>query len=128
MQCNYGAKHLRCYSHDLGDSLQKEHDEHEALRAAVGLVYDDPSLVSEQEGSSLAVRATRIVDWAHEIARLALGFGAHHSFVIARSHYENIDLAAMSQGYAPRYTDTQLDKIEKGGGLSYMTFSESDRG
>jgi hypothetical protein len=33
--------------------------------------------------------------------------------VIARSHYENIDLAAMSQGYAPRYTDTQLDKIEK---------------
>jgi hypothetical protein len=113
MQCNYGAKHLRCYRHDLGDSLQKEHNEHEALRVAVGLVYDDPSLVSEQEGSSLAVRATRIVDWACEIARLALGFGAHHSFVIARSHYENIDLAAMSQGYAPRYTDTQLDKIEK---------------
>jgi hypothetical protein len=49
----------------------------------------------------------------HEIARLTLGFGIHHLFVIARSHYANIDLAAMSQGYVPSYTDAQLDKIKK---------------
>jgi hypothetical protein len=33
--------------------------------------------------------------------------------MISRSRYENIDLAAMSQGYAPGYTDAQLDEIEK---------------
>jgi hypothetical protein len=33
--------------------------------------------------------------------------------MITHSHYENIDLVAMSQGYVPGYTDAQLDKIEK---------------
>jgi hypothetical protein len=42
-----------------------------------------------------------------------LGFGIHQSFAIARSHYVNIDLAAMSQGYVPSYTDAQLEKIKK---------------
>jgi hypothetical protein len=97
-------------SRDLGDSLQKEH---EALHTTVDLVGDDLSLILEQEGSSLVVRATWIMDRAREIMRLALRFGIHQSFAITRSHYENIDLAALSQGYAPSYTNTQLDKIEK---------------
>jgi hypothetical protein len=59
------------------------------------------------------VHATRIEDQSRKIARLALGFGVHQSFTINRSHYENIDLVAMSHGYAPSYTDTQLDEIEK---------------
>jgi hypothetical protein len=83
------------------------------LRAAVDLVCDDLSLISEQEGSSLVVRATWITDQARKITRLALHFGIHQSFAIARSHYKNIDLAAMSQGYTLGYTDTQLDEIEK---------------
>jgi hypothetical protein len=45
------------------------------------------------------------------------GYPLYHllyiSFVIACSHYANIDLVAMSQGYAPGYTDAQLDKIKK---------------
>jgi hypothetical protein len=59
------------------------------------------------------VHATRITDRACKVTRLALGFGVHQSFVITRSHYENIDLVVMSQGYALSYTDTQLDEIEK---------------
>jgi hypothetical protein len=46
------------------------------------------------------------MDQACEITRLVLRFGIHQSFVMARSHYENIDLVAMSQCYAPSYTDT----------------------
>jgi hypothetical protein len=76
------------------------------LRATVGLVYDNLSLTSEQEGSSLVVCATRITNRAHKIMRLALRFDIHQSFAITRSHYEKIDLAVMSQGYAPHYTDT----------------------
>jgi hypothetical protein len=53
------------------------------------------------------------MDRACEIMRLALHFGILQSFTIARSYYENIELAAMSQGYAPDYTDTHLNEIEK---------------
>ena len=47
------------------------------------------------------------------MARGVLRFGIHRSFVIARSHYENIDLATMSQGFAPVYTDAELDIIKE---------------
>ena len=53
------------------------------------------------------------MDQARDMARGALRFGVHRSFVIARSHYENIDLTTMSQGFAPVYTDAELDDIEK---------------
>ena len=33
--------------------------------------------------------------------------------MIAHSQYENIDLATMSQGFMPVYTDAELDYIEK---------------
>ena len=59
------------------------------------------------------VHSTQITDQAHDMAGSALRFGIHRLFIIARSHYENIDLAMMSQGFAPVYTDTEMDNIEK---------------
>ena len=59
------------------------------------------------------VCAIRIMDWAHEMARDALHFGVHQSFAIARSHYENIDLPTMSQGFAPGYSEAELEDIEE---------------
>ena len=53
------------------------------------------------------------MDQAHDMARSVLHFGVHRSFAIAHSHYENIDLATMSQGFAPVYTNAELDDIEK---------------
>ena len=49
----------------------------------------------------------------HDIARGALRFGVNRSFAIARSHYENIDLATMSQGFTPGYSNTELEDIKK---------------
>ena len=46
------------------------------------------------------------------MVRDALHFGIHQSFMIAHSHYENIDLAMMSQGFAPGYTKAELEEIE----------------
>ena len=86
------------------DTLQKESDEHNNLCVAVQLVCDELEVAPEQEMSSLVVRAIQIMDWACEIMRDALCFGAHRSFAITRSHYENIDLAMMSQGFAPSYS------------------------
>ena len=53
------------------------------------------------------------MDRARDMARGVLHFGIHRSFVIAHSHYENIDLATMSQCFAPVYTNAELDDIEK---------------
>ena len=61
----------------------------------------------------LVVHVARIMDWAHDMARSMLCFGVHRLFAIARSQYENIDLATMSQGFASVYTDAELDDIEK---------------
>jgi len=59
------------------------------------------------------VHATQIMDLACDMARGMLCFGIHQSFTIARCHYENIDLATMSQGLTPIYPDAELDDIEK---------------
>ena len=53
------------------------------------------------------------MDRAREMARNALHLGVHRWFAIARSHYENIDLATMSQGFAPGYSEAELDEIEE---------------
>ena len=60
----------------------------------------------------LVVYATQIMDQARNMARGALHFGIHRSFMIARSHYENIDLATMSQGFVPGYSEAELEDIE----------------
>ena len=98
---------------EVKDTVQKENDEHNNLRVTVQLVCDELELAPEQETSSLMVCATWIKDQARDMARGALHFGIHRSFAIAHSHYENIDLATMSQGFAPVYTDAELDDIEK---------------
>ena len=98
---------------EVKDTLQKESDEHDNLCIAVQLVCDELEVVPEQETSSLVVHATQITDRAHDMARGALRFGIHRSFAIARSHYENIILATMSQGFTPIYTYAELDDIKK---------------
>ena len=66
-----------------------------------------------QETSAVTVYAIQIMNWVHDIARGTLRFGINWLFMIARSHYENIDLATMSQGFAPGYSDTELEDIKK---------------
>ena len=48
-----------------------------------------------------------------QLERDALRTRVHQSFRIARSHYgDSIDLETMSLGFAPGYTDAELDEIE----------------
>ena len=83
------------------------------MRAAVGLVFDDLGVAPAVERSSLAVRVTQIPDQARALARKALYTGVHRAFAIAYSHYINIDLLVISEGFAPGYTNAELDKIKK---------------
>ena len=63
--------------------------------------------------SSYVLHAIWITDRVCEIKRDALRFSVHRSFAIACSHYENIDLATMSQGFAPIYFKAEVEAIEK---------------
>ena len=91
----------------------KEADEHDALWVADGLVFDDLGVASEQERSSLTARAISITNWAHEMAKQALHHGVQQLFVIARSHYENIDLQMMSQALRLPTMTTSWTKLTK---------------
>ena len=91
----------------------KEADEHDALWVADGLVFDDLGVASEQERSSLTARAISITNWAHEMAKQALHLGVQQLFVIARSHYENIDLQMMSQALRLPTMTTRWTKLTK---------------
>ena len=63
--------------------------------------------------SSLVVRVTQISDRARALVREALHTGVHCTFTITRSHYIDNDLPVISEGFAPGYTDAELDEIEK---------------
>jgi hypothetical protein len=93
--------------------LCKESSEHETLQAAVELVLNDFEMTSEPGTSSLAVQDVNVTDRMHGMAKQALHLGVQRSFAIVLSHYVNIDLQAMSQGFAPSYDDAKLDQIEE---------------
>jgi len=93
--------------------LKLESDNHNALRAAVGLVFDYLRVTPAMETSSLVVQVTQIPNRACALEREALYTSVYCAFSIARSHYVHIDLPVISEGFAPSYTDTELDEIEK---------------
>ena len=76
------------------------------------------------ETSSLAVRVAQMPDRARALAREALYISIHRAFAIAHSHYINIDLPVISQGFAPGYTDAELDEIEKEAAPSAQDLAE----
>jgi hypothetical protein len=43
----------------------------------------------------------------------ALRFGFQQLFAVTRSHYENMNLEVMDQGFAPGCANDELDEIEK---------------
>jgi hypothetical protein len=101
---------------ELGEAnamLRKESGKHDTLRTAVGLVLNDFEMTSEPGMSSPVVQVVNVMDWVHGMAKRALHLGVQWSFAITRSHYENIDLQAMSQGFMPGYDDAELDQIEE---------------
>jgi hypothetical protein len=105
-----------CLEKELGKTkttLLKESDEHDTLWIAVGLVLNDFEMTSEAGISSLAVQVFDVADRARGMAKRVLHLGVQWSFTIARSHYKNIDLQAMSQGFMHDYDDAELDQIEE---------------
>jgi hypothetical protein len=53
-----------------------------------------------------------ITAWVHELEWDALRGRVNQTFTIARSHYANINLEALSEGYPDGYEDEELEKLE----------------
>jgi len=68
-----------------------ESDEHNLLRAALGVVFDDLEVAWPEGTSSLpASAAVDIMMLAHQLKREALRFGINQAFAIARSHMPTV--------------------------------------
>ena len=94
-------------------NLQAKSDKLGILSAALGVVCDDLKVVRSEGTGSLAAHAIEITAWVHQLDRNALCAGVNQSFMIAHSHYgDNIDLEAMSHGYAPSYEVHELEEME----------------
>ena len=94
-------------------NLQAESNELGILSTALRVVCDDLEVVRSEGTSSLVARAVEIIAQVRQLFRNALRAGVNQSFVIAHSHYgDNIDLEAMSHGYAPGYEVHELEEME----------------
>ena len=94
-------------------NLQAKSDELGILSATLGVVYDDLEVVRSEGTSSLMAHAIEITAWVRQLERNALRARVNQSFAIARSHYgDNIDLEAMSHGYALGYEVHELEEME----------------
>jgi hypothetical protein len=58
------------------------------------------------------VQALGIMERARELTRTTLHFGVRQAFMTTRSHYSRIDMEVLSEGYAPKCKEEELDKIE----------------
>ena len=82
--------------------LQAESDEHDLLRAAVGVVFYDLGVARPEETGSLAARAVDITARVRQLEENTFHARITQAFVVARSHFvESIDLETMSIGFAP---------------------------
>ena len=94
-------------------NLQVESDKLSILSTALGVVYDDLEVVWSEGTSSLAARAIEIMAQVRQLERNALRTRVNQSFMIVCSHYgDNINLEAMSHGYAPGYEIHELEEME----------------
>lgn len=62
--------------------------------------------------TTLAVRVTLILGRVHELERDVPHTSVNRVFGIARSHYTNINLVVLSEGYPDAYEDEELDELE----------------
>ena len=71
--------------------------------------------MAQEEGvGSLVTRAAGITARVGQIEESAFCLGITQAFAVAHSHYaQEINLAVMSEGFAPVYEDAELDEMEK---------------
>ena len=93
--------------------LQAESNELELQKVGLSIICDDLQVVQAEGTSSLTTRAVDMTARVRQLEKEAFRLGIIQDFAIARSHYDvNINLGAMSLGFAHGYELSELDEIE----------------
>ena len=90
--------------------LQVESDEYDRLSSTMLVVYGDLQVAQEEGVGSFVTHAAGITVRVGQLEESAFCLGITQAFTVAHSHYaQEINLAVMSEGFAPVYEDAELD-------------------
>jgi hypothetical protein len=84
---------------------------HTTLFGVITLVCYEHQVAQPAGENMLAAHVGQIPHWVCELERGIL-LGVKRVFAIARSHYVNINLKALSLGYPDNYSNVELDALE----------------
>jgi hypothetical protein len=90
-----------------------EQHKHSELRTTVGLMCDALGAIQVRPGGSLLQSHLRVAfEWARTQVKEALHLRMRHALAVFRSHYQKIDLEALSEGYVD-IPKEELDAIDE---------------
>ena len=91
----------------------QEAEEHDRLRIAVDTLREHLDVPLPTSTAELVQGVENMPQRVHAMGVASLHYGVRQTLAIARSHYENINLDALSQGFPADYTDEELDGFER---------------
>ena len=98
---------------ELKEDFAKECDAHDRLRIAVNPLVVQFGVGPINSTDDL-IRAVEFVPQRVEnVVDASLHYDLRQTMAIARFHYEDIDLAAISRGFSQGYTDEELNEMEQ---------------
>ena len=103
-------------------------EEHDRLRLAVGTLREYFGVSAPTSAVELVQGVEGMPQRVHAMGVASLHYGVRQTLAIARSHYENINLNALSQGFPADYTDEELDGFEREVAPFAAALSEGMRG
>ena len=88
-------------------------EEHDRLRITVDSLREYLGVPAPTFAVELVQGVEGMPQRVHAMGVASLRYGVLQTLAIARSHYENINLDALSQGFPAEYTDEELDDFER---------------
>ena len=93
--------------------LSQETEEHGRLLVAVDILREYLEVPEPASSAELVQGVEDMPRRVHALGVASLRYGARQTLAIARAHYENINLDALSLGFPADYTDEELDGFEE---------------
>ena len=103
-------------------------EEHDRLRIAVDTLREYLGVPAPTSAVELVQGVEGMPQRVHAMGVASLHYGVLQTLAIARSHYENINLDALSRGFPAEYTDEELDGFEREAAPFAAALSEGMKG
>ena len=94
-------------------NFNKEAEDHDRLRIAVDHLREQLDVPPPTSAAELVQGVESMPQRIHALGVASLRYGIWQTLAIARSHYEDINLDALSHGFPADYTDEALDGFEQ---------------